>query len=74
MAERFVYEMGLSKSKPVSSPVTVDGAARCQDDEFKSLDEEEKRLYQRIVAKLNSLAHAGPEVCNFMSCKCCLVA
>ena len=52
-----VEEMGLSKSKPVSSPATGDGAARCQSDELKPLDEEEKRLYQRIVAKLNCLAH-----------------
>ena len=71
-----VDELGLSKSKPVSSPATADGVARCQDDEFKSLNGEEKRLYQRIVAKLNYLAHdrAGPEVCNFLSSKCCLVA
>ena len=52
-----VDELGLSKSKPVSSPATADGAARCQDDEFKPLNEEEKRLYQRIAAKLNYLAH-----------------
>ena len=55
-----VDELGLSKSKPVSSPATADGAARCQDDEFKPLNEEEKRLYQRIVAKLNYLAHDRP--------------
>ena len=52
-----VDEMGLSESEPVSSPATGDGAARCQSDELKPLDEEEKRLYQRIVAKLNYLAH-----------------
>ena len=51
-------EMGLSKSKPVSSPAMVNGAARCHDDEFKPLDEEEKLLvHQRIVAKLDYLAH-----------------
>ena len=43
-----VDEMGLSKSKPVSSPATWDSAARCQGDELKPLDEEEKRLHQRI--------------------------
>ena len=71
-----IDELGLSKSKPVSSPATADGAARCQDDEFKPLDEEEKRLCQRIVAKLNySCARpVGSEVCNFWSSKCCLVA
>ena len=37
-------------SKSVSSPATADGAARCQDDEFKPLNEEEKRLHERIVA------------------------
>ena len=52
-----VDELELSKSKPVSSPATGDGVARCQDDESKPLDEEEKRLYQRIIAKLNYLAH-----------------
>ena len=34
-----VDELGLSKSKPVSSPATGDGATRCQDDEFKPLNE-----------------------------------
>ena len=57
MAGEGVDELGLSKSKPVSSPATGDGAARCQDDESKPLDEEEKRLYQRIIAKLNNLPH-----------------
>ena len=52
-----VDELGLSKSKPVSSPATGDGATRCQGDELKPLDEEGNRLYQRIVAKLNCLAH-----------------
>ena len=45
-----VDELGLSKSKPVSSPATVDGVTRCQGDELKPLDEEGKRLYQRTVA------------------------
>ena len=48
---------GTEKSEPVSSPATGDGATRCQSDELKSLDEEGKRLYQRIVAKLNYPAH-----------------
>ena len=63
-----VDELGLSKSKPASSPATADGAARCQDDEFKSLDEEEKRLYQRIVAKLNYLAHDRLDLKYATSC------
>ena len=46
---------GLSKSKPVSSPATVDGAARGQGDELKPLDEEGKRLYHRIVAELATI-------------------
>ena len=50
-----VDEMGLSKSKPVSSPATRDGAAWCQGDELKPLDEEVKRLYQRIVAKNSTI-------------------
>ena len=43
---------------------------------LKPLDEEGKRLYQRIVAKLNlsSARSTGLEVRNFMSGKCCLVA
>ena len=52
-----VDEMGLSKSKPVSSPATGDGTTRCRSDELKPLDDEEKRPHQRIVAKLNYLAH-----------------
>ena len=63
-----VDELGLSKSKPVSSPATADGGARCEDDEFKPLDEEEKRLYQRIVAKLNYLAHDQPDLKYATSC------
>ena len=63
-----VDELGLSKSKPVSSPATADGAARCQDDEFKPLNEEEKRLYQRIVAKLNYLAHDRLDLKYATSC------
>ena len=43
-----VDEVELSKSKPVSSPATGDGATRCQGDELKPLNEEEKRLYQRL--------------------------
>ena len=55
---RILYRtLRLSRSKPVSSPATGDGVARCQDDESKPLDEEEKRLYQRIIAKLNYLTH-----------------
>ena len=61
-------EMGLSKSKPVSSPATGDGATRCRSDELKPLDEEEKRLYQRIVAKLNYLAHDRLDLKYATSC------
>ena len=73
-----VDELGLSKSNPVSSPATADGAARCQADEFKPLKtKKRKRLHQRIVAKriqLSCARPAGSEVCNFLSSKCCLVA
>ena len=34
----------------------MDGASQCHDDELRPLDEEEKHLYQRIVAKLHYLA------------------
>ena len=68
MAERVVDELGLSKSKPVSSPATADGAARCQDDEIKPLNEEEKRLHQRIVGKLNYLAHDRLDLKYATSC------
>ena len=61
-------ELELSQSKPVSSPTTVDGATRCQDDELKSLGEEEKHLYQRIVAKLNFLAHDRLDLKYATSC------
>ena len=52
-----VDELGLSKSKPVSSLATGDSVTRFKDDESKPPDEEEKRLYQRVIAKLNYLAH-----------------
>ena len=68
MGREVVDEMGLSKSKPVSSPATVDGAARCQSDELKPFDEEEKRLYQRIVAKPNYLAHDRLDLKYATSC------
>ena len=58
----------ICKFKPVSSPGTADGAARCQGDEFKPLNEEEKRLYQRIVAKLNYLAHDRLDLKYATSC------
>ena len=63
-----VDEMRLSKSKPVSSPATRDGAARCRSDELKPLDEEEKRLHQRIVAKLNCPAHDRLDLKYATSC------
>ena len=63
-----VDELGLSKSKPVLSPATVDGAARCQGDELKPLDEEGKRLYMRTVAKLNYLAHDRLDLKYASSC------
>ena len=52
-----VDELGLNKAKPVSSPATEDSVTGCKDDESKPLDEEGKRLYQRIKAMLNYLAH-----------------
>ena len=63
-----IDELGLNKSKPVSSPATADGAARCQDDEFKPLDKEEKRLHQRILAKFNYLAHDRLDLKYATSC------
>ena len=63
-----VDELGLNESKPLSSPATADGAARCQDDECKPLNEEEKRLYQRIVAKLNYLAYDRLDLKYATSC------
>ena len=51
-----------------SSPATADGAARCQDDEFKPLNEEEKRFGQRIVAKLKYLAHDWLDLKYATSC------
>ena len=45
-----VDELGLSKSKPVTTPVVVDRAYQCRDGEVRPLDGEEKLLYQRLVA------------------------
>ena len=67
-AREVVDELGLSKSKPVSSPATVDGNAQCQDREFELLGEEEWRLYQRIVAKLNYPAHVRLDLKYATSC------
>ena len=61
-------ELGLSKSKPVSSPATGDSVTRCQEDKSKPLDEEEERLYQRIIAKLNYLAHDRLDLKYATSC------
>ena len=63
-----VDELGLSKAKPVSSPATEDSVTRCKDDESKSLDEEGKRPYQRIFAKLNYLAHDRLDLKYATSC------
>ena len=73
-AREVIDELGLSKSKPVSSPVVVEGASRCHDDEVKPLGEEGKRLYQRIAAKLNYLAHdqLDLKLCDFLSSECSL--
>ena len=67
-AREVIDELGLSKSKPVSSPVVVESASRCHGDELKLLDEEEKHLYQRIVAKLNYLAHDRLDLKYATSC------
>ena len=71
---KVVDELGLSKSKAVSAPATGDCAARCQGDELKPLDEEEKRLYQRIVAKLNYLAHDRLDLKHATSCLASVVS
>ena len=63
-----VDELGLSKSKPVSSPASGDGVARCQDDESKPLDEDEERLYQRIIVKLNYQTHDQLDLKYATSC------
>ena len=63
-----VNELGLSKSKPVSSPAASDSVTRCKDDESKPLDEEQKRLYQRIIARLNYLAHDRLDMKYATSC------
>ena len=62
-----IDELGLSKSKPVSSPATGDIVTRCQDDGFKPL-EEEKRLCRRIIAKLNYFAHDRLDLKYATSC------
>ena len=59
-----VDELGLSNSKPVSSPAGY----QCKDDESKPLDEEEKHLYQRVIAKLNYLAHDRLDLKYATSC------
>ena len=60
-----VDELGLSKSKPVSAPPTADGATQCQDDELKSLDQEEKRLWCTTHDLESSCATRMPIQTNF---------
>ena len=67
-AREVIDGLGLSKSEPVSSPATADGNAQCQDGEFELLGEEEKHLYQGIVAKLNHLAHDRLDLKYATSC------
>ena len=52
----------------VSSPATGDSVTRCKGDESKPLDEEEKRLYQRVKAKLSYLAHDRLDLKYATSC------
>ena len=61
-------ELGLSKSKPVSSPAKGHSVTRYKNDESKPLDEEEKRLYQRVTAKLKYLAHDRLDLKYATSC------
>ena len=63
-----VDELGLSKSKPVSYPATGNSVTRCQDDKSKPLNEGDKRLYQRVVAKFNYLAHDRLDLKYATSC------
>ena len=51
-----------------SKPDTGDSVTRCKDDESKPLDEEEKQLYQRFIAKLNNLAHDRLDLKYATSC------
>ena len=69
-----VHELGFGRPKPASSPATVDGVTRCQGDELEPLDGEGKRLYQRIVAKLNFLAHDRLDLKYATSCLACAVS
>ena len=55
-ARKVIDELGLSRSKPVALPVMTDVASGCREDNHRLLDETEKKLYQRVVAKLNYLA------------------
>ena len=63
-----IFVAGLRQEKAKMGATPGDGAARCQGDELKPLDEEEKRLYQRIVAKLNYLAHDRLDLKYATSC------
>ena len=65
---KVVDKLGLSKSKAMSSLDMGDCAARCHGDELKPLDEEENRQNQRIVAKLNYLAHDRLDLKHATSC------
>ena len=57
----------LAKSTPATSPVVMDDASGNHADNQRLLDETEKQLHQRIVAKLNHLAHDRLDLRNATS-------
>ena len=60
--------LGLSKSKPDTSSVAVDNASRCHEGQLRRHNEDEKQLYQQIVAKHNYLAHDRLDLKYATSC------
>ena len=64
-------ELGLARSKPVTSPLAVDDASRRHADNQRHLDDVENQVYQRIVAKLGYLTHDRLDLRYATSCLAC---
>ena len=69
-AKEVIKELGMARSQHDISPVMVYGTSGDHTENQRFLGGVKKQQCQRIVAKLNSLAHlVRLEVCHFVSCQ-----
>ena len=62
------WQRGCRRAGTEQVETSIVGATRCEGDEPEPLDEEEKRMYQRITTKLNYLAHDRLDLKYATSC------